>query len=91
MNAVTTALAKAALKILWNKKTATWLIRHANEQLAKRVNLSGKETYAAIVTDALAEVQLRASCVSDDGTVSDAENEKIIARDLELLEKYWKE
>ena len=84
------AIAKGAIAILWNKKTLKWLVRYCNEELAKKVNLEGRELYAGIVTDALAEVQFRGTCVSDDGKVSAEENEQIIAFDEALIDKYWK-
>ena len=90
MNAIMKAIAKGAISILWNKKTLKWLVRYGNVELAKKVNLKGKELYAGIVTDALAEIQLRGTCVSDDGKVSDEENEQIIAFDEALIDKYWK-
>lgn len=91
MNVIMTALAKGAVALLWNKKTLKWLIRNANEKLAERVKLNGKEYYAEIFADAMAELNLRATCVSDDGIVNADENEKIIAFDEALVDKYWKE
>ena len=91
MNAIMTALAKGAIAILWNKKTLKWLIRHGNEKLAEKVRLAGREKYAEIMTDALAELKLRGECVSDDGVVSKEECEQIIAFDEALVDKYWKE
>ena len=91
MNAIMKAIAKGAIAILWNKKTLKWLVRYGNEELAKRVNLDETKTmYAGILTDALAEVQLRGSCVTDDGKVSAEENEQIISFDEALIDKYWK-
>ena len=91
MNAIMKAIAKGAIAILWNKKTLKWLVRYGNEELAKRVNLDEtKKMYAGILTDALAEVKLRGSCVTDDGKVSAEENEQIIAFDEALIDKYWK-
>lgn len=91
MNAIKKALAKGAIAILWNKKTLKWLIRYGNEGLAKKIRLDGRERYAEIMTDALSELKLRGECVSDDGLISDEENEKIIAFDEALVDKYWKE
>lgn len=91
MNMIMKALAKGAVSILWNKKTLKWLVRYANEQLASRIKMEGRERYAEIVADAMDEIRLRAECVSDDGKVSAEENEKIIAFDEALVDKYWKE
>lgn len=90
MNAIMKAIAKGAIAILWNKKTLKWVVRYGNEELAKKIDISGKERYAEILTDALDEIKLRGECVSDDGKVSAEENEKIIAFDEALVDKYWK-
>lgn len=91
MNAIMKAIATGAIAILWNKKTLKWVVRYGNEALAKKIDISGKEKYAEILTDALDEIKLRGECVRDDGKVSAEENEKIIAFDEALVDKYWKE
>lgn len=91
MDAIESALAKGVIALLWKKQTLKWLVRHGNENLAKKVKIAGRERYAEMITDALAELKLRGECVSDDGIVSTEECEKIIAFDNGLIDKYWKE
>lgn len=63
MNAIMKAIAKGAIAILWNKKTLKWIVRYGNEELAKKIDISGKERYAEILTDALDEIRLREQVV----------------------------
>ena len=84
MNAIMKAIAKGAIAILWNKKTLKWIVRYGNEELARKIDLSGKEKYAEILTDALDEIKLRGECVSDDGkedAPGDAEDQRVRRRE----------
>lgn len=84
-------LLEFAFEYLLTKETAKKLARTLNKRLQDRAAMSyGKQKIAGYLRDFMATGAVYSESVADDGTISDAELEKINAQTDALIDRYVK-